>query len=59
MSDDDEEDITAATELLNLYDYLHTAAMKQDQQKREDPDTYNTFNEVFFDNFEDLSNFLA
>ena len=55
----DEENITAATELLNLYDYLHTAAMKQDQQKREDPDTHNKFNEVFFDNFEDLSNFLA
>ena len=55
----DEENITAATELLNLYDYLHTAAMKQDQQKREDTDTYNKFDKVFFDNFENLSNFLA
>jgi hypothetical protein len=43
-----------AEELNNLYGHLYDCAIKQDQEKREDPDTYDKFNQVFFDNFEDL-----
>lgn len=47
--------------LRDMYGYLYNAALLQDQQRSEDPDTYNKFNEVLMNNLEELSlkNFLA